>query len=152
MSCYPPIFSLPFLFSFSPFGLSLCSSLPTWTFSPSMLSLLFFPSLSQTPLSLRLMCPSSPTVVFILFFPILFMLGWIPQADTFSIYFLEQVDMNVFGGTASTGLVCSLYAISRSILVGVVLWLLGYAAFSTLEVGMYKLNILVQKLYHLYLI
>ena len=39
--------------------------------------------------------------VFILFFPILFILGWLPQSDTFAIYFLEQIDIHVFGGTGT---------------------------------------------------
>jgi len=36
-------------------------------------------------------------IVFLLFFPILFMLGWLPQPDTFAIYFAEQLDIHVFG-------------------------------------------------------
>ncbi len=80
-------------------------------------------------------CNLSYFAVFILFFPILFLLGWMPQADTFSIYFLEQVDMHVFGGTASTGLVCSLYSILRSVFSSIVLWALGYAAFRYLDVS-----------------
>ena len=75
----------------------------------------------------------SHNAVFILFFPALFALGLMPQANTFAIYFMEQIDMHVFGGTASTGLLCSLYALTRSILVAVVLWPLGYLAFNRLE-------------------
>ncbi len=73
--------------------------------------------------------------VFILFFPLLFAFGWLPQADTFVIFLLEQIDIHVFGGTPATGLICGFYALARSILVAAVLWPLGYAAFARLEVG-----------------
>ena len=76
-----------------------------------------------------------------MFFPLLFAFGLMPQANTFAIYFMEQVDMHVFGGTASTGLLCSCYAIARSLLAGVALWALGYAAFSQLEVEVGYLGI-----------
>ena len=38
-------------------------------------------------------------IVFLLFFPILFTLGWMPQFDTFFVILLEQIDMHIFGGT-----------------------------------------------------
>ena len=105
--------------------------------TPYMFYLLpFLPSLLPLSPSLPLSLPPSH-LVFILFFPVLFALGWLPQPDTFAIYFMEQIDMHIFGGTSSTGLLCSLYAITRNILVGVVLWPLGYAAFSNLEVCNY---------------
>ena len=102
-------------------------------------------------------CPT----VFILSLPILFLFGWLPQFNTFVIFFLEQIDIHVFGGTgwprlawpvlrnlltihinlplslfpltASTGLLCSVYSIARSLLLTGLLYPLGYAAFSTLE-------------------
>ena len=39
---------------------------------------------------------------FILFFPILFTLGLLPQVNTFLMYSLEQWDMHVFGGNGKT--------------------------------------------------
>jgi len=61
-------------------------------------------------------------------------MGWLPQADTFTIYFLEQIDMHVFGGTASTGLVCSLYSVARSAAAASLLYGLGYVAFFFMNV------------------
>ena len=37
--------------------------------------------------------------VFLLFLPLLFTLGWMPQFDTFFITILEHIDVHVFGGT-----------------------------------------------------
>jgi hypothetical protein len=71
--------------------------------------------------------------IFILFFPLLFTLGWMPQFDTFIIVLLEHIEMHIFGGTASTGLLCSVYSIVRSSLVVLTLSPLGYAAFVSLE-------------------
>ncbi len=73
-------------------------------------------------------------LVFILFLPLLFMFGWLPQADTFTTWFCEQLDMHLFGGTPATGLVCSLYSLGRSMAMVAVLWPLGWAAFNTLNV------------------
>ena len=54
-------------------------------------------SLSLSPFLPFSLPPSLP--VFILFFPILFVWGLLPQADTFLIYLVEQIDMHIFGGT-----------------------------------------------------
>jgi len=35
---------------------------------------------------------------FILGFPIIFLIGLLPQVNTFTMYALEQIDMHVFGG------------------------------------------------------
>lgn len=43
------------------------------------------------------MPPTPP--VFTLCFPLVFLLGLLPQANTCLMYLLEQVDMHVFGGT-----------------------------------------------------
>uniref|UniRef100_A0A8C9RXW9 Pecanex-like protein n=1 Tax=Scleropages formosus TaxID=113540 RepID=A0A8C9RXW9_SCLFO len=48
-------------------------------------------------------------------FPIIFLIGLLPQINTFTIYLLEQVDMHLFGGTAATGLPSALYGILRSL-------------------------------------
>uniref|UniRef100_A0AAR2L0D2 Pecanex-like protein n=1 Tax=Pygocentrus nattereri TaxID=42514 RepID=A0AAR2L0D2_PYGNA len=50
-------------------------------------------------------------------FPISFLLGLLPQINTFFIYFLEQIDMHFFGGTAATGLCSAVYCIVRSLAV-----------------------------------
>ncbi|KAI2657786.1 Pecanex-like protein 2 [Labeo rohita] len=49
-------------------------------------------------------------------FPVTFLLGLFPQINTFVIYFLEQIDMHLFGGTAATGLPSAVYCIVRSLL------------------------------------
>lgn len=71
--------------------------------------------------------------IFILFHPLVFTLGWMPQFDTFLINILEQIDIHVFGGTASTGLVCSIYSLCRNLLVVGLLLPFGYTAFVYLE-------------------
>ncbi len=70
-----------------------------------------------------------------MFFPVLFAFGWLPQADTFIIFLLEQIDIHVFGGTPATGLICAVYAVARSVMVAALLWPLAYAASSRLEVS-----------------
>ncbi|KAG1927150.1 pecanex-like protein [Pimephales promelas] len=49
-------------------------------------------------------------------FPVTFLLGLFPQVNTFFIYFLEQIDMHFFGGTAATGLPSAVYCIVRSLI------------------------------------
>ncbi|XP_078398083.1 pecanex-like protein 2 [Cetorhinus maximus] len=49
-------------------------------------------------------------------FPVIFLLGLLPQINTFFTYLLEQIDMHIFGGSAATGLISSLYGFSRSLL------------------------------------
>uniref|UniRef100_A0A8C2L4V0 Pecanex-like protein n=1 Tax=Cyprinus carpio TaxID=7962 RepID=A0A8C2L4V0_CYPCA len=49
-------------------------------------------------------------------FPVTFLLGLFPQINTFVIYFLEQIDMHFFGGTAATGLPSAVYCIVRSLI------------------------------------
>ncbi|KAJ3610686.1 hypothetical protein NHX12_022778, partial [Muraenolepis orangiensis] len=49
-------------------------------------------------------------------FPITFLVGLLPQVNTFTIYLLEQIDMHFFGGTAATGLHSAIYSILRSLL------------------------------------
>ena len=116
------------------------------------------------PFFLQLHSFSFLFTVFILFLPVLFTLGWMPQCDTFLINLLEHIDIHIFGGTgdsfmsrdchvmqslsplslfpplspllsliASTGLVCSAYAMVRNIFAVLCLFPLGYAAFVSLE-------------------
>ncbi|XP_062852395.1 pecanex-like protein 2 [Trichomycterus rosablanca] len=53
---------------------------------------------------------------FTCFFPVSFLLGLLPQINTFVIYLLEQIDIHFFGGTAATGLHSAVYCIGRSVL------------------------------------
>ncbi|KAG7511799.1 pecanex 2 [Solea senegalensis] len=48
-------------------------------------------------------------------FPIIFLVGLLPQINTFTIYLLEQIDMHFFGGTAATSLISAIYSILRSL-------------------------------------
>ncbi|CAG0914459.1 unnamed protein product [Notodromas monacha] len=54
-------------------------------------------------------------LLLILCFPLIFSFGLLPQVNTFANYFLEQVDIHYFGGTASTGLISACYVVIRSI-------------------------------------
>ncbi|XP_076061039.1 pecanex isoform X2 [Oratosquilla oratoria] len=64
-------------------------------------------------------------LLFILFFPLIFSLGLLPQVNTFLMYVLEQIDIHVFGGNATTSLVSALYCVGRSCLTA--LFLFGFA-------------------------
>ena len=58
---------------------------------------------------------------FILFFPLIFSLGLLPQLNTFLMYVLEQVDMHTFGGNATTSLTAAFFCIFRSVLAVAIL-------------------------------
>ncbi|XP_078349641.1 pecanex-like protein 1 isoform X3 [Oculina patagonica] len=53
---------------------------------------------------------------FILGFPLIFLVGLLPQVNTFLMYILEQLDMHVFGGTAITSLRGALWSLLRNLL------------------------------------
>ncbi|XP_066450970.1 pecanex-like protein 2 [Eleutherodactylus coqui] len=62
------------------------------------------------------------TIIFVSCFPIISLLGLFPQLNTFCVYFLEQIDILMFGGTATTGFGSSLYSLFRSILAVAMLY------------------------------
>ncbi|KAI1289185.1 Pecanex-like protein 1 [Halotydeus destructor] len=67
--------------------------------------------------------------VFVLCFPIIFSLGLLPQINTFLMYFFEQVDIHVFGGTAATmGVTSAVYSICRSITISLLLYAMAVIA------------------------
>ncbi|XP_041418756.1 pecanex-like protein 2 isoform X2 [Xenopus laevis] len=55
-------------------------------------------------------------IVLVHCFPLISLLGLFPQINTFSIYFMEQIDRLFFGGSAALGLASALYALCRSFL------------------------------------
>lgn len=61
---------------------------------------------------------------FILILPLFFTLGLLPQLNTFITHTLEQMDMLIFGGTATFGLISAIYSISRSFVCAAVLFAL----------------------------
>ena len=63
--------------------------------------------------------------VFVLFFPLIFVLGLLPQINTCAMYALEQIDVHIFGGNATSSLVSSIYCVFRSLLA--VFILIGFA-------------------------
>ena len=63
--------------------------------------------------------------VFVLFFPLIFVLGLLPQINTCAMYVLEQIDVHIFGGNAGSSLVSSIYCVFRSLLA--VFILIGFA-------------------------
>ena len=44
---------------------------------------------------------------FILGFPLIFLVGLLPQVNTFLMYILEQLDMHAFGGTGNESDLCN---------------------------------------------
>ncbi|XP_051960505.1 pecanex-like protein 1 isoform X1 [Xyrauchen texanus] len=61
-------------------------------------------------------------IVFSLCFPIIFLFGLLPQVNTFLMCLLEQVDMHIFGGTATTSPLSSVYSLLRSLLVAALVY------------------------------
>uniref|UniRef100_A0A6B2E6G3 Pecanex-like protein n=1 Tax=Phlebotomus kandelakii TaxID=1109342 RepID=A0A6B2E6G3_9DIPT len=60
--------------------------------------------------------------IVLLAFPILFSLGLFPQINTFLMYFLEQVEMHMFGGNAVSNLTAAFFAVLKSSLACVILY------------------------------
>ncbi|XP_070578980.1 pecanex-like protein 1 [Ptychodera flava] len=67
-------------------------------------------------------------LVFILCFPIIFVMGLLPQCNTFMMYLLEQLDIYIFGGNATSSLGASIYSFCRSIVACAVLYGFALAA------------------------
>uniref|UniRef100_A0A8C4ZHS8 Pecanex-like protein n=1 Tax=Gadus morhua TaxID=8049 RepID=A0A8C4ZHS8_GADMO len=67
-------------------------------------------------------------IVFTLCFPLIFFVGLLPQVNTFFMYLLEQVDIHVFGGNATSSLASALYSVLRSVLTVALLYGLCYGA------------------------
>ncbi|XP_058056159.1 protein pecanex [Anopheles bellator] len=68
--------------------------------------------------------------VVILSFPFLFSLGLFPQINTFTMYFLEQLDMHLFGSNASCSLLASFLSVLRSVLACTLLFGPAFGALS----------------------
>ncbi|RVE63805.1 hypothetical protein OJAV_G00140080 [Oryzias javanicus] len=69
-----------------------------------------------------LLCVRDMLIVFALCFPVIFLFGLLPQVNTFMMCLLEQIDMHVFGGTATTSPLSALYSLARSLLVAALLY------------------------------
>uniref|UniRef100_A0A8C1TLA0 Pecanex-like protein n=1 Tax=Cyprinus carpio TaxID=7962 RepID=A0A8C1TLA0_CYPCA len=69
-----------------------------------------------------LLCARDMLIVFTLCFPVIFLFGLLPQVNTFLMCLLEQVDMHLFGGTATTSPLSSVYSLLRSILVAALVY------------------------------
>ncbi|XP_034952503.1 pecanex-like protein 1 isoform X2 [Chelonus insularis] len=67
-------------------------------------------------------------LIFLLMFPIIFSLGLFPQINTFLMYICEHLDIHIFGGTATTSLVSSIYSLSRSVITVAILYGFAYGA------------------------
>uniref|UniRef100_A0A3Q2YCA0 Pecanex-like protein n=1 Tax=Hippocampus comes TaxID=109280 RepID=A0A3Q2YCA0_HIPCM len=69
-----------------------------------------------------LLCVRDMLLVFTLCFPVIFLFGLLPQVNTFVMCLLEQIDMHIFGGTATTSPLSSLFSLIRSVLVAALLY------------------------------
>ncbi|XP_077089481.1 pecanex-like protein 3 isoform X1 [Siphateles boraxobius] len=69
-----------------------------------------------------LLCARDMLIVFTLSFPVIFLFGLLPQVNTFLMCLLEQVDMHIFGGTATTSPLSSVYSLFRSMLVAALVY------------------------------
>ncbi|XP_052105318.1 pecanex-like protein 1 isoform X2 [Mytilus californianus] len=66
--------------------------------------------------------------VLVLFFPVIFTVGLLPQVNTFIMYLFEQLDMHLFGGNATVSLGSSIYVFCRSIIATAFLYPFCYLA------------------------
>nr|CAD7430528.1 unnamed protein product [Timema monikensis] len=64
----------------------------------------------------------------LLLFPVMFSFGFFPQVNTFLMYLLEQVDMHVFGGNATSSLLAATYCVCRSLVAVGFLYGFAYGA------------------------
>ncbi|XP_053608711.1 pecanex-like protein 1 isoform X2 [Plodia interpunctella] len=64
---------------------------------------------------------------FLLCFPLAFSLGLFPQVNTFMMYLLEQIDMHIFGGNATSSLSAAVYCVVRSLCAIGVLYGFAYS-------------------------
>ncbi|XP_033834876.1 pecanex-like protein 3 [Periophthalmus magnuspinnatus] len=69
-----------------------------------------------------LACVRDVLIVFALCFPVIFLFGLLPQVNTFVMCLLEQIDMHIFGGSATTSPLSSLFSLMRSMLVAALLY------------------------------
>ncbi|KAI4814517.1 hypothetical protein KUCAC02_003709 [Chaenocephalus aceratus] len=69
-----------------------------------------------------LLCIRDMLIVFALCFPVIFLFGLLPQVNTFVMCLLEQIDMHIFGGTATTSPLSSLFSLMRSLLGAALLY------------------------------
>uniref|UniRef100_G3T7M6 Pecanex-like protein n=1 Tax=Loxodonta africana TaxID=9785 RepID=G3T7M6_LOXAF len=67
-------------------------------------------------------CARDVATVFTLCFPLVFLLGLLPQVNTCLMYLLEQIDMHGFGGTAATSPLTAVFSLSRSLLAAALLY------------------------------
>ena len=68
----------------------------------------------------------------LLFFPLVFAFGLLPQLNTFALSCMEQIEMYVFGGTAQMGVVSALLNILRScVAIAFLTSILTVSAFSS---------------------
>ncbi|EDV23694.1 uncharacterized protein TRIADDRAFT_26875, partial [Trichoplax adhaerens] len=72
-------------------------------------------------------------IVITMLLPFLFLLGIFPQVNTFCLYFLEQVDIHVFGGSALTSLHAAVFTIIRNIALVALNYAICYAALPSTE-------------------
>jgi len=70
---------------------------------------------------------------FVLFLPLIFLFGLLPQVTTFATWLLEQIDIHLFGGSGSTSLLSSAYVVSRNILTAIILTIFCYFAMTFKE-------------------
>ncbi|KAL3994668.1 Pecanex protein (C-terminus) family protein [Acanthocheilonema viteae] len=75
----------------------------------------FYHTQNVSLISILLACRNILSILLILL-PIAFTFGLLPQVNTLALHLLEQVEMNVFGGTASFSLLSGFIQISKSLM------------------------------------
>lgn len=66
----------------------------------------------------------------IIFFPIFFIMGWLPNCKTFIMVLLEQIHIHIFGGTSISSFSGAIMQVLLDVIVTLVLMALGYLSLS----------------------
>ncbi|KAI5694056.1 hypothetical protein M8J75_010034 [Diaphorina citri] len=69
-------------------------------------------------------------ITFLLYFPLIFSFGLFPQVNTCFMYFLEQIDIYMFGGNATCSVLSAVFCVFRSLLSVFLLFGFAYAGLS----------------------
>lgn len=69
-------------------------------------------------------------ITFLLYFPLIFSFGLFPQVNTCFMYFLEQIDIYLFGGNATCSVLSAMFCVFRSVLSVFLLFGFAYAGLS----------------------
>ena len=77
----------------------------------------------------------SSLLVLMLCLPLVFLFGLLPQVNTFLQYFLEQIEIHVFGGNGTTSLLAAVYTVCHSLLAIALLYGIAFVPVEVCHAG-----------------